>query len=257
MTEIGIAILGDPPSFGPNGEWPSLEAPPVVIAEATFTSASSEAGQVEFNKTVQKNTLARASGAAIGAGVAAAAGAIVAAPLVAVVASAATVAAIARRRRLASADELRQITFSRAWYREDPVVQLPPGVTVAHEYSTTYGVTETQTRELTRSLGLKTGSRVPLTADMSNKFGIQTTFNKQSNITRSITLSNKGSRGHRLYALWFVRDRFAVYHLGVPDGSNWQDVVKGSVDPTERTLVHQIEFTSTQDPLPTYCEVNK
>jgi hypothetical protein len=57
-------------------------------------------------------------------------------------------------KRRGEAAEVREIVYSLAWARHDPVVQLPPGVSHEHSYSMMCGISETQTRELTQSLGL-------------------------------------------------------------------------------------------------------
>ena len=113
--------------------------------------------------------------------------------------------------------ETREVVYSQAWQRDDPIVQLPPGATHEQSYSMTCGISETQTRELTRSLGLKLRLAGALTGELSSKFGIATTVSEQRSITDTVMLRNEGTQAYRLYARWFVRHELTVQRLEVPD----------------------------------------
>lgn len=178
VSEIGAAALGNQPPFGPNGEWPALESSPVEIVRTRF--------------------LAQSTPELYGAG--------------------ASVQGWDSylEHILDLEPEIREAVYSQAWRREDPIVQLPPGASSEISLSTTYGVSETQARELSRSLGLQLGApMLQLTAELSSKFGIETNLTEQQTITETMTLQNSGSSGNRLFALWFIKHTIAVHHWGL------------------------------------------
>jgi hypothetical protein len=60
--------------------------------------------------------------------------------------------AAVKKIRAGKTGEMREVVYSLAWQGDDPIVQLPLGATHEQSYSMMCGISETQTRELTRSL---------------------------------------------------------------------------------------------------------
>ena len=260
MTLDGGAVaLGDPPAFGAGGAWPPLESPPVVIASAVFHTALRR-GQPngEYQSTLARRWSALSPTSKAVAGVAAA----VVYPVGIAVLGRLGYLAV-KKRVVGKAGEVRQVAYSQTWRRDDPIVQLPPGATHEQSYSMTFGISETQTRELAQSLGLKLGKAGGLTRDLSSKFGIATTISEQRSVTDTVTLRNDGTRGYRLYARWFVRHEIIVQRLEMPEGRDWPTTapewqeVNGAPEPYQRSILCRVSFTSPDNVVLTYCEVDK
>ena len=261
MTLDGGAVaLGDPPTFGAGGAWPPLESRPVVIASAVFDTALRRGqSRGEYQSTLVRRWSALSPTRKAVAGAAAT----IAYPVgIAVLGH---LGYVAVRKRIGNKGaEVRQVVYSQAWGRDDPIVQLPPGATHEQSYSMTFGITETQTRELTQSLGLKLGKTGALTRDLSSKFGIATTISEERSVTDTVTLRNDNARGYRLYARWFVRHEIIVQRLDMPEGRHWpateqewQEVLDGAPLPYERIILCKVSFTSPDNVVLTYCEVEK
>jgi len=170
----------------------------------------------------------------------------------------------AKKKIAGKAGEVRQVVYSQAWGRDDPIVQLPPGATHEQSYSVTFGISETQTRELAQSLGLKLSKAGALTGELSSKFGIATTISEQRSVTDTVTLRNDGARGYRLYARWFVRHEIIVQRLDMPEGRDWpateqewQEALNGAPGAYRRSILCKVSFTSPDNAVLTYCEVEK
>lgn len=260
----GAVVLGDPPAFGAGGAWPPLESRPVVIASAVFHTAL-RGGQPggEYQSTLVRRWSALSPKSKVVAGVAVAVVYPVGIPVYTAVLGRKGYLAV-RRRIGKKAGEIRQVVYSQTWGRDDPIVQLPPGATHEQSYSMTFGITETQTRELAQSLGLKLGKAGGLTRDLSSKFGIATTISEQRSVTDTVTLRNDGVRGYRLYARWFVRHEIIVQRLDMPEGRDWpateqewQEVLDGAPLPYQRIILCKVSFTSPDNVVLTYCEVEK
>jgi hypothetical protein len=167
--------------------------------------------------------------------------------------------------RPGKAGEMREVVYSQAWERDDPIVQLPPGATHEQSYSMTCGISETQTRELTRSLGLKLGKLGALTGELSSKFGIATTISEQQSVTDTVVLRNDGTQAYRLYARWFVRHELTIQRLEIAEGRDsretakeWWNAPNGPVGPYRRSSpLCQVSFMSPHTVVLTYCEVSK
>lgn len=169
-----------------------------------------------------------------------------------------------KKTRTEEAGEVREVVYSQAWRRDDPIVQLPPGATYEQSYSTTYGLSETQSRELAQSLGLKLGNAGALTGELARKFGIATTISEQRSVTDTVTLRNDGIRVYRLYARWFVRHEITVQRLEIPDGQDWprrghdwQEALNRTIGPHNRSLLCKVSFMSPSNVVLTHCEVEK
>lgn len=258
MTPDGGAVaLGNPPLFGAGGAWPPLESSPVVIASAVFHTAP-RSGQVsgEYQTTlVRRSALSPTTKAVAGT-------------LAVVFFWPGAVAAFSyfavRRMRREKTHEVREVVYSQAWGRDDPIVQLPPGATHEQSYSMTYGISETQTRELAQSLGLKLGKAGALTGELSSKFGIATTISEQRSVTDTVTLRNDGAQAYRLYARWFVRHEITIQRLEMPEGQDWprtgqdwQEALNGTTGPFRRSVLCKVRFISPSNVVLTYCEVEK
>jgi hypothetical protein len=169
-----------------------------------------------------------------------------------------------RKVRTGKAGEVREVVYSQAWERDDPIVQLPPGATHEQSYSLTCGISETQTRELAQSLGLKLGKAGALTGELSSKFGIATTISEQRSLTDTVTLRNDGTQTYRLYARWFVHHEITVQRLEMPEGQDWQgtgqdwqEVLNETIGSYRRSLLCKVSFMSPHTVVLTYCEVRK
>jgi hypothetical protein len=147
-------VLGPPPEFGSGGTPPPVASDPMTVATWRFTidTGSSELFAVE------PAHLARSL--AIG---------VVFPPALLLFYAKVGVKLLARRKlergtlvsRSASTSaerEQRQLLYSQRWRRDDPVVQLPPGVKSEKSYTVTTGIEQSRSLELSRSLGVKTAS---------------------------------------------------------------------------------------------------
>jgi hypothetical protein len=127
---------------------------------------------------------------------------------------------------LNTVDEKREVVYTQAWRRDDPIVQLPPGATKAHQIELTYGITESQTEELAQSLGFNIGSKsAQISGELSSKFGIQTTLSVQESVTDTITLTNDVLKGYRLFALWSIKHTITVRRVPWPHQSFQPEVL--------------------------------
>lgn len=257
MPDGGAVALGDPPPFRPGGAWPPLESSPVVIASAVFHTAR-RSGQAsgEYQTTlVRRSALSPATKAVAGT-------------LAVVLFWPGAVAAFSyfalKKMRKGKTDEVREVVYSQVWRRDDPIVQLPPGATHEQSYSMTYGISETQTRELSQSLGLKLGKAGALTGELETKFGIATTISEQRSITDTVTLRNDGTQAYRLYARWFVCHEITIQRLEMPAGRDWPKTEQGwheALNGTTAAFKHsplcKVRFVSPSNVVLTFCEVGK
>ena len=250
----GAVVLGNPPPFGAGGAWPPLESSPVIITSAMFYVAP-RPGQAggEYRTTLVRRSAPTAAKVAVGVTV----------PIVGVgMLGYSAIKKIMKKTKSGDVGQVREIVYSQAWGRDDPIVQLPPGAAHEHGYSMTWGISETQTRELAQSLGLKLGKTGALTGELSSKFGIATTISEQRSVTDTVKLSNDGTRTYRLYARWFVRHEITVHRLESPDGQDqprtwedWQEALTGAIEPYKRSLLCKVTFMSPGNVVLTYCEV--
>lgn len=255
--DSGAVVLGDPPSFGQNGAWPPISTRPVVIASAVFQTAP-RTGRTsgDYQATLARHSFINPTTKVV----AKTAGGILFWPAgVAMLGY-----AVAKKMRTGKTGETREVVYSQSWQRDDPIVQLPPGVTHEQSYSVTCGVSETQTRELTRSLGLKFGRAGALTGELSTKFGIATTVSEQRSVTDTVMLRNEGTQAYRLYARWFVRHELTVQCLEVPEEQgdreatqNWWEVPAGAFGSARRRPLCTVSFMSPHTVVLTYAEVRK
>jgi hypothetical protein len=260
-SDSGAVALGDPPPFGVGGAWPPLESPPVVIASAVFHTAvrpRQPSGEYQTTLVRRWSTLSPTTRKAV-------AGVVGVAYFPVGIAMLGRMGYLAMKKRIAAkAGEVRQVVYTQSWGRDDPIVQLPPGATREQSYSMTFGISETQTRELTQSLGLKFGKAGALTGELSSKFGIAATISEQRSATDTVTLRNDGTRGYRLYARWFVRHEISVERLDMPPGrdwpttgQDWQEVLNDTLGPYKRSLLCKVSFASPDSAVLTYAEVEK
>lgn len=254
----GAVALGDPPSFGARGTWPPLGSRPVVVASAVFqTAARPGRAEGEYQATLARRSVLSPTTKAV------------AGTLGGVLFWPAGVAVLGymamKKMRPGKAGEMREVVYSQAWERDDPIVQLPPGATHEQSYSMTCGISETQTRELTRSLGLKFGKLGGLTGELSSKFGIATTISEQRSVTDTVVLRNDGTQTYRLYARWFVRHELTIQRLEIAEerdsqktAKEWWNAANGPVGPYRRSSpLCQVSFMSPHTVVLTYCEVSK
>lgn len=264
VGDSGAVVLGDPPPFGAGGAWPPLESRPVVIASAVFHTAVRPGRPSGEYQTTLARWSALKPGTKVAAGtLAGVAGLVV--PIAGVTMLGYwAVKKTLKKARTEKADEVREVVYSQAWGRDDPIVQLPPGATHEQSFSMTCGISETKTRELAQSLGLKLGKGAVLTGELSSKFGIATTISEERTVTDTVTLRNDGAQSYRLYARWFVRHEITVQSLAVPAGldwrkagQGWQEASNGTTGPYQRSLLYKVSFTSPANGVLTYCEVKK
>jgi len=255
--DSGAVVLGDPPPFGSNGAWPPISTGPVIIASAVFQTAP-RPGQVSggYQATLARRSFINPKTKAVAGTVG---GALFWPAGVAMLGYAAV-----KKIRAGKTGETREVVYSLAWQRDDPIVQLPPGATHEQSYSMTCGISETQTRELTRSLGLKLGHAGALTGELSSKFGIATTVSEQRSITDTVMLRNEGTQAYRLYARWFVRHELTVQRLETPEEQfsqgarrNWGEVSDETLGSLRRSPLCTVSYMSPHTVVLTYAEVRK
>jgi hypothetical protein len=205
-------ILGPPPEFSSDGTPPPVFSDPMIVATWGFSidTASSELSDVKparVNYWPRTGTvgavallspvLVPAAAAAVGAKLLARRGSQRAAPV------RESVKSTAER-------EPRQLVYSQRWRRDDPIVQLPPGVTSEKSYTVTTGIEHSRTREISQSLGMNTASPVEFSASLGSKFGLQLTIKSEETETSTLKLANDASDCYRLFARWSVVHRLEV-----------------------------------------------
>lgn len=255
--DSGAVVLGDPPSFGSNGTWPPISTRPVVIASAVFQTASRPSqASGDYQATLARRSFINPTTKAV----AGTASGVLFWPAGVAILGYVTVKKI----RAGKNRETREVVYSQAWQRDDPVVQLPPGATHEQSYSMTCGISETQTRELTRSLGVKLGLAGALTGELSSKFGIATTVSEQRSMTDTVMLRNEGTQAYRLYARWFVRHELTVQRLEIPEEQasqgvrqNWWEAPDGTLGSPRRSPLCTVSYMSPHTVVLTYAEVRK
>jgi hypothetical protein len=244
VVQAGAVALGDPPTFGPGGEWPPLEGRPVVIASVMFL-VGMPPGQslAEYKATVTGWTRVGWAFAEYVSGM-----------------KWETLyrqRAAGQERRRRKPDELREAVYSQAWQRADPIVQLPPGASHELAYTTTCGVSATQTTELAQSLGLKVGQAAQLAGQLSSKFAIQAALTEQRTVTETVTLRNDGPRAYRLYARWSIRHDVTVSRILTPPGHRRQGSLKEDIERRAHVQLYRLSFTASPTAVLTYCEIEK
>ena len=217
-------VLGSPPEFGRDGSWPPVSSQAVVVSTKTFAIGEDAPDPSHIPSTTTRTTTAKSGGgsaSALAGASGAMAGAVVLGPI-GFVLGAGLVAAVARRKRQhrriepERESEVRMLIYSQLWRRDDPIVQLPPGTTQEKTYTVTTGIERSHTRELSRSLGLKTGDALALSASLATRFGTQITLKAQESRTDTLRLQNDGAESYRRFARWSVIHRLEVVSLGDP-----------------------------------------
>ena len=211
VSHAGAVALGDPPDFGPGGAWPSLESDPIQIGAAAFcTSSRPEQDTVEFERTFARSTKMTK---------------FLSHPILShptwgfsIHESFVLLVLYLEWKLKRKAFELREIQIQHFLVWQEKTRSWNSRRERASEvtHTTTVGVTETQTRELAASLGLKTGKMASLNAELSGKFAIQTSLTEQRSVSDVLAFRNDGPRSYRLYTLWSVRHDIYVKRLEVP-----------------------------------------
>jgi len=120
--------------------------------------------------------------------------------------------------------ELRRFQHLVFWQRHDPTIQLPPGASQKISRKTTFGISISDARDLSTSLGLSAG--VPSLADISSQINSRVrdtlTLSAQHESVDELTLTNDRQDVYRRYAIWRQVHVLEVARLGV--------------DPTRRNL---------------------
>jgi hypothetical protein len=118
--------------------------------------------------------------------------------------------------------QLRRFTYSQRWVRDDPIVQIPPGVTIEHAASRTVGISETHARELSAALGIKSPSHVNLSAELKRQTSLSISVNQQQTTSQTITLTNDRKNYYRRFALWRVEHSITIHGLTMPYENSFQ-----------------------------------
>lgn len=188
----GVVSLGGPPPFGSRGELPPIQGSPQVVARSEFV--------VVDNNFIRSDAAAGAATFSVAAAIHPLGFLI---PLVA--------AAAERLRGQEPPKPNRTVTHTQRWRRQDPVLELPPGAEWTRELSISTEITRTQTRELSRSLGLKAGfGGAALSGELTRKFGISVQLREQHRETETLRLPNPSESLYRLYAIWTVVNNISV-----------------------------------------------
>jgi hypothetical protein len=252
--ESKAIILGCPPEFGSDGSWPPVSSEPVLVADKTFVVG------------VDGPDLQHVTSRFVGMGRAAAAGsgALAAAALLGPIGlglGAGYVALTAgrkkRRHRPEPEHEVRQLIYSQLWRRDDPIVQLPPGTTQETTYTVTTGIEQSRTRELSQSLGLKTGSPVALSGSLGTKFGLQLTLRAEETRADTLRLQNTGTEKYRRFARWSVVHRLDVLRFSAPAMSDGQTVAKVVMGSGSQHLLVRVEIPDSNGANLTAVDVDR
>ena len=215
-------VLGSPPEFGKDGSPPPVWSQAVVVSTKTFVVDGDTLDSSHIPPTTTRVSTGKSGGGRAGtmAGATGAmAGAVVLGPVGFVVGAGLLAAAAGRKRhhrRNGSKrgpehePEVRMLIYSQLWQRDDPIVQLPPGAAQEKSYTVTTGIEQAHTRELARSLGLKTCDAVALSASLATRFSTQVTLKAQESHTVTLRLQNDGAERYRLFARWSVIHRLEV-----------------------------------------------
>jgi hypothetical protein len=242
-------VLGSPPEFGKDGSSPPVSSEPVVVSTKTFVVGDDGPDLSHIASRVAGIGPAVAFGSSAAAGASITSGAVVGTALLGplgLVLGAGLLAAAAGRRRQQHRREperaVRQLTYSQLWRRDDPIVQLPPGTAQERTYTVTTGIEQSRTRELSRSLGFKTGDAVVLSGSVGTKFGLQLTLSAQETHTVTLRLQNPGTEKYRRFARWSVVHRLEVVSFSVQAISDGQAVAKVVSGGGSRHLLVSVEI---------------
>jgi len=119
----------------------------------------------------------------------------------------------------ANASVLKRVTHSQRWRRNDPIMQLAPGSSLAVTLSDTTGLSIEQSKMLATSLGMslalgsdKVGVKGGLNSSLQQQLGVKVDFTTQKQEANTVTITNSSDQS-RLYALWHVDYRISVDSL--------------------------------------------
>lgn len=107
--------------------------------------------------------------------------------------------------------ELRRISYTSHWRREDPISQLAPGMSFEQRIRVETGLTRTMSKKLSASLG----SKVPvadLEAKLTGCLNTSITLSSQTLVENSFKLPND-SQNNRRFALWHTVKTVSVEAL--------------------------------------------
>jgi hypothetical protein len=249
--------LDAPPEFFRDGTAPPLYSDPMPIYAAVAVVEASE-GKVRHIATVARSKNGRR--AAVGLSLAATPFLVGIPPLVVLTWQG------WRRRRAGGAvaspseapavEEARELVYSQLWMRDDPVVQLAPGVSQQTQFSVSTGISETRTVELASSLGLSAKASIDLSAQLSKKFGLELSLQTQTTRTDTVTLQNDSADKYRRYARWNVIHRLDVFGLDTPLTPNKliRHLPLGG-DSRSGRLLARVDVVASDAPIFTWAEV--
>ncbi len=131
------------------------------------------------------------------------------------IASARAVAAWKRRRDIPSAvDQLRRLTYSRYWEREDPPTRLAPGSSRKRTVKTVVGTTEELVRQLSTEIGFSgSGQLQGVSARIGGELQTRLSLSMQREESDEVNMTGPDS-GPKYYALWRVKSRLTVESAG-------------------------------------------
>lgn len=151
--------------------------------------------------------------------------------------------------------ELRRIIHYIRWRREDPVTQLPPGLTTEITHSVTTGLSVEHSQSLASSLGLSietpaTGVQAKLSHQLNQDFGLKIDLTKQEEKSIKLILTNPSNEHYRRFALWHLEHRFVIHALNVEGESDDYPEVHPSW-----ILKGETELVSESTPFISYADV--
>jgi hypothetical protein len=209
MTPSAIGV-GYPPEFGPAGESPPLVTAPTIVSSSVF--------HVRTDRPDLRPDLLDSPELLQG------------------------VLNVSRP----GIDEFRRLVYSQRWRRDDPVMQLPPGVSQERQFSVKTGISETHSRELARWLGLRAGQFVSLSRELSSQFGVQLKVSQEMTRTDTLTLRNDSLSRYRRYAKWTLVHQLAVFDLAFdlrnPVELSPEQILRGETTRVPEHLLSDIEI---------------
>jgi len=200
-----VQPLGEPPHFGADGRWPPVEGPPTVVSTASFVVEFRAAGPPRFAERLDPGERSVVAESTLLLG-----------PL-------GILAWLHYKNKhragwtpspVPARSEVREVVHTQRWRREDPIVQLPPGASCEHSYTTECGITNRETSELAANLGIDIGA--PLgsrSTQLSAKCGIEVSLTEQRRVTSTLRLRNDEREVDRLYAVWLVQHDISIHRV--------------------------------------------
>jgi hypothetical protein len=100
--------------------------------------------------------------------------------------------------------------YLQRWQRQDPTIQLPPGVSEATTVSLKIGMSTERADEIAGSFGVN--GLHGLSATLSSKVTTKLSLSSERTVSKTVTLTNTSSDNYRRYAIWYMVHTILLYN---------------------------------------------